>query len=154
MDDLAALELWAAPLLQRLQPSERRALSRKIGVELRRSQQQRIASQQNPDGSAYEPRKRGERIRDRRGRIKERKARMFQRIARASHLKVQSTGTEAAVGFAGRVARIARVHQEGLEDRANASGSLVRYARRQLLGFTAQDRELVQDLLLQHLAGA
>lgn len=153
MDDLAALELWAAPLLQRLQPVERRALARRIGIALRRSQQQRIAQQQNPDGSSYVPRKRGERVRDRKGRIKERKARMFQRIARAAHLKVQATGSDVSVGFSGRAGRIARVHQDGLEDRAKPGGPLVRYARRQLLGFTAEDRQLVQDMLLQHLAG-
>ncbi|RNK46888.1 phage virion morphogenesis protein, partial [Xanthomonas vasicola pv. vasculorum] len=32
MDELTALENWAAPLLARLQPGERRTLARKIGT--------------------------------------------------------------------------------------------------------------------------
>ena len=53
MDELTALENWAAPLLACLQPGERRTLARKIGTELRRSQSQRIGKQQAPDGTAY-----------------------------------------------------------------------------------------------------
>jgi|GEM_PF-5645917 len=52
-----ALETWAAAQLARLAPAERRRLARKLAVEVRRDQQKRIAAQQNPDGSAYAPRK-------------------------------------------------------------------------------------------------
>ena len=56
-DNLTALEDWAAPLLANLKPAERRKLTASIGRKLRRSQQQRITAQRNPDGTAYAPRK-------------------------------------------------------------------------------------------------
>lgn len=54
--------------------------------------------------------------------------------------------------FIGRVARIARVHQEGGEDRVSKKGPRVRYPKRELVGFSAADTRLVRDLLIQHLA--
>ncbi|MFK3649285.1 phage virion morphogenesis protein [Lysobacter enzymogenes] len=146
MDELQQLEDWVAPLLAKLEPSRRRALARTIGSELRRGQIQRIREQLNPDGSAYAPRKR-----DQAGKIKRRKAAMFQRITQARHLKIAANEQGVAVGFLGRVARIARVHQEGLADRVSRDGPSVRYERRQLLGFTDAERQAIRDLLVEHL---
>lgn len=149
MDELQQLEQWAGPLLEKLQPAERRSLTRALGVDLRRSQQQRIAQQSDPDGAAYAPRKREKRLRDKAGRIK--RGAMFEKIRQAKHLKVQSDANQVAIGFTGRVARIARVHQEGLSDRVSRDGPRIRYERRQLLGFSAADRELIRDRLLAYL---
>jgi len=146
MDDLQQLETWAAPLLAKLQPAKRRVLARTIGTALRRSQATRIRSQRNPDGSAYAPRKR-----EQAGQIKRRKARMFERISQARHLKVETSEQAVAVGFMGRVARIARVHQDGRSDRVSRNGPTVRYERRQLLGFTEAERQSIRDLLVEHL---
>lgn len=148
MDDLQRLEEWASPLLARLQPAQRNALARRLAAELRRSQQQRIAQQRNPDGSAYAPRK--PRAREKAGRI--RRA-MFERLRQAKHLKAGGNANEVWVGFVGRTARIARVHQEGLSDRVAPDGPSVRYDRRELLGFTLADVELVQRFLVEHLSG-
>lgn len=152
MSDLAALKDWVAPLLAKLQPSEVRALARQIGTELRRSQAQRIAQQQAPDGSAYVPRKAqpAKRLRDARGSI--RRGAMFKKLRTARHLKVQASEQEAAVGFLGRVARIARVHHEGLRDQVTPGGPEVVYPARELLGFSEADRERILDLVLQRLA--
>lgn len=146
MDDLQQLEAWAAPLLAKLEPTKRRALARTIGTALRRSQTQRIRDQVNPDGSAYAPRKR-EQV----GQIKRRRDRMFTRITQAKHLKVEASEQAVAVGFMGRVARIANVHQEGLNDRVSRDGPTVRYERRQLLGFSDTERQTIRDLLVEHL---
>ena len=149
MSDLEALEQWAAPLVAALSPAARRGLLRVLALDLRRSQQQRIARQQNPDGSAYAPRRR---LRDERsGRIRRRA--MFQRIRQARHLKTTVEGDAVRVGFRGRVARIARVHQDGGIDAVRPGGALVRYARRQLLGFSEADRDRLRERLLAHLAG-
>lgn len=144
-DNLNALEDWAGALLQRLKPTERRKLNQTIARELRRSQQQRIAAQQNPDGSAYAPRKPRKNLR-RGGRIK-----MFAKLRQARYLRLQSDADSIAVGFLGNSARIARVHQEGLEDSVERGGPKVRYARRELLGFTEAELEMLRDRLLQHL---
>lgn len=122
MDELTALENWAAPLLARLQPGERRTLARKIGTELRRSQSQRIGRQQAPDGSPYAPRK--QQLRQKSGRVK--RAKMFVKLRQAKHFKVTASPNAVSVGFVGRVSRIARVHQEGLTDRTRPGGPMAR----------------------------
>ncbi|MBB3923414.1 phage virion morphogenesis protein [Xanthomonas arboricola] len=143
MDELTALENWAAPLLARLQPGERRTLARKIGTELRRSQSQRIGRQQAPDGTPYAPRK--QQLRQKSGRVK--RAKMFAKLRQAKFLKVSASPNEGSVGFVGRVSRIARVHQEGRIDKVRRHGPAVRFAQRTLLGWNAQDRLRVQQLL-------
>lgn len=151
MGDLEQLEHWAAPLLAKLQAGERRALARRIGIELRKSQQQRIAAQQNPDGSKFAPRKpQAKGLRARAGEI--RRGAMFTKIRQARFLTVKADASQISIGFFGRVSRIARVHQEGLSDRPSRTAQPVRYERRELLGFTDRDREMIRDALLKHLS--
>lgn len=145
-DNLNALEDWAGALLTKLKPTERRRLNQTIARELRRSQQQRITQQQNPDGSAYQARKPRKNLRGKASRIK-----MFAKLRQAKYLKLQSDADSIAVGFLGNGARIARVHQFGLRDRPARGGAEVRYARRELLGFTEAELEMIRDQLLHHL---
>lgn len=147
-DDLRAIEDWAGVLLARLGAGERRKLNQAIARDLRRSQQQRIAAQQNPDGTPYAPRKPRKNLRGKVGRVK-----MFAKLRQAKHLKLQSTAGSIAIGFVGRTARLARVHQYGLRDRAERGAPDVQYERRQLLGLIDADLELIRDRLLEHLAG-
>lgn len=146
-DNLRALEDWAGVLLARLEPAARRQLNQAIGRELRRNQQQRIATQRNPDGTPFAPRK-PRQLRDKAGRIKRQ---MFAKLRQAKHLRLQSTSDAIAIGFMGRVARIARIHQYGLRDRPERGMADVQYARREVLGFTDADLELIRDRLLEHL---
>lgn len=147
---LETLEDWAAGLLGQIEPASRNKLARSIGQALRRSQQQRIIAQQNPDGSKYAPRKQRN-LRGKQGRVK-RKVKMFQKLRTASFLKMKGDGTQVSVGFIGRVARIAKVHQYGLKDRAEHEAPDVRYDRREILGFTDMDIDLIREELLHHLA--
>ncbi|RVD75434.1 phage virion morphogenesis protein [Pseudomonas koreensis] len=146
---LEALEDWAAGLLGQLEPTSRNKLARSLGQVLRRSQQQRIIAQQNPDGRKYVPRKQRN-LRGKQGRVK-RKLKMFQKLRAASFLKKYGDGNAIFIGFAGRVARIARVHQYGLRDRAERGASDVQYDKREILGFTDNDLDLIRDGLLTHL---
>lgn len=148
-NDLDALEDWAGVLLSKLEPAARSKLARSLAQKLRRSQQQRVKQQRNPDGSVYAARKPRE-LRGKQGRIK-RQAKMFQKLPRASHLKAKGDGQSITVGFTGRVARIARVHQFGLKDCAEANAQEVRYQQREILGFTTKDWELIRDGTLAHL---
>ncbi|WP_053157262.1 phage virion morphogenesis protein [Pseudomonas protegens] len=148
MADLEALEDWAAGLLGQLQPAARNQLARSIGQALRRSQQQRIIAQRNPDGSKYAPRKQRN-LRGKQGRI-QRQVQMFKKLRTASFLKVQGDGNAISVGFTGRVARIARVHQYGLRDRAKRGAPEVKYEQRELLGFIDTDIDLIRDGILAH----
>ncbi|KAA0948056.1 phage virion morphogenesis protein [Pseudomonas sp. ANT_H14] len=147
--NLEALETWAAVLLKRLEPGARSQLARSIGQELRRSQQKRVMAQKNPDGSKFAPRKKRD-LRGKQGRIR-RKLAMFKKLRTASYLKVRGDSNAVTVGFTGRIARIARVHQYGLKDRAERGAPDVRYDQREVLGFTQSDIDLIRDSLLTHL---
>ena len=149
-NNLEALETWAAVLLARLEPAARNKLTRSIGQELRRSQQKRITAQQNPDGSKYAPRKQRN-LRGKQGRIR-RKLAMFKKLRTASYLKVRSDSNGISIGFTGRIARIARIHQYGLKDRAERGAPDVRYEQREMLGFTKSELNLIRNRLLTHLA--
>ncbi|MGN7441165.1 phage virion morphogenesis protein [Pseudomonas lactis] len=148
-NNLEALETWAAVLLARLEPGERSKLARTIGQELRRSQQKRVMAQENPDGSKYAPRKKRD-LRDKQGRVR-RRMEMFKKLRTARYLKVRGDSTGITVGFTGRIARIARVHQYGLKDRAERGAPDVRYDQREVLGFNDADLDLIRDELLAHL---
>ncbi|MEW5714576.1 phage virion morphogenesis protein [Pseudomonas sp. SB113] len=147
--NLEALETWAAVLLDRLEPGERGKLARSIGQELRRSQQKRVMAQENPDGSKFAPRKQRN-LRGKQGRV-QRKLTMFKKLRTASYLKVRGDSSSITMGFTGRIARIARVHQFGLKDRAERGAPDVRYEQREVLGFTDNDLDLIRDSLLSHL---
>lgn len=146
---LETLEDWAAGLLGQLEPASRNKLARSIGQALRRSQQQRIIAQRNPDGSKYAPRKQRN-LRGKQGRMK-RKVQMFQKLRTASFMKVRSDGNTIMVGFAGRVARIGRIHQFGLKGRAEPGAPNIKYEQRAILGFSASDLDLIRDNLLNFL---
>lgn len=150
IDDLQAVEAWAGALLAKLTPTARRAVARDVAQELRRSQRARITMQRNPDGSAYQPRKSPARdekkLREKRGRI--RRAAMFAKLRTAQHLRIDAEANGLAIGFAGRVARIARVHQLGQTARVALGGPEYKYPARVLLAFTKSEREMVRDRVL------
>ncbi|MEY8873292.1 phage virion morphogenesis protein [Haemophilus sp. SZY H52] len=139
-------------LIANLSTQARRQLGRKIGQALRKSQSNRIARQQNPDGSAFEPRKPRKEFGKKKGRIK-RKA-MFAKLRTARHLKVRSNGNEVSVGFNGSSAAIAAVHQYGLSASPSKNKDFkVQYAQRELLGFTEEDIEMIERFVLRAIAG-
>lgn len=147
MADLEALETWLSPLLQKLDGRGRAQLARKAAQQLRRSQQQRIRAQVNPDGSPFEARKPRD-LRGKKGRIKRR---MFEKLKMARYLNAKASPQQAVVGFVGRVSRIARVHQYGLKDRAQHGAPEVRYARRELIGITESDIDTLRGIILSGL---
>lgn len=145
-DDLKALEDWAGGLLAQLQPAKRRQLNQQLARELRQSQQKRITTQKNPDGTAFAPRKPQQR--EKQGRIKRK---MFTKLKAAKHLRLQSDANSIALAFIGRTARLARVHQYGLRDRPGRGSPQVQYARRELLGLTADELDHIRTRLLDHI---
>lgn len=148
-DDLDALESWAEPLLARLSPSAQRKLTATIARELRKQQTARIKAQRNPDGSPFEPRKPQARAQS--GFV--RRGAMYTKIRQAKHLKARGRGDAAQVGFFGRAARIARVHQEGLRAKVDRNGPWYDYPERRLLGYSDADRAVIRDMILDRLGG-
>ncbi|ELP5695997.1 phage virion morphogenesis protein [Enterobacter ludwigii] len=148
MDDLQRVDDWLAALLANLEPAARNRMMRQLAQELRRSQQQNIRLQRNPDGTAFEPRR--VTARSKKGRIKRQ---MFAKLRTTKYLKTAATADSASVQFDGKVQRIARVHHYGLRDRVSRKGPEVRYAERRLLGVNDEVETLTRDILLLWLAG-
>lgn len=51
-------------------------------------------------------------------------------------------------GFAGKIQLFAHILQEGLKDRPSRHSQPVQYEARPLLGFSAADRQVVEDVIL------
>ena len=137
-------------LLQQLSPAERSRLCRDIARQLRASQAKRVAAQQNPDGSAFEPRKPQQSLRARKGKVRRR---MFAKLTSTRWLRAKSNSSEAVVQFIGSANRLATVHQFGLRDRVNRRGDIkADYPERQLLGFASADIDAIERAIMDHLS--
>ncbi|WP_130100467.1 phage virion morphogenesis protein [Siccibacter turicensis] len=148
MSDFKPFDDKLAGLIAALSPAGRRRLAVDMAKKLRQSQQRRIKSQQNPDGTPYEQRKK-QPARAKTGRVKRE---MFAKLRTSRFMKAKGSDDGAVVEFTGRVQRIVKVHQYGLKDRPARNGVAVEYPVRELLGFTEDDRRLVESLLTDHLA--
>ncbi len=137
MTDFSALEQRLQQLIGALDTAQLKHLAR----QLRQRNQQRQRKQQNPDGSAWAPRK------DRRIRQK-----MMQGLIKARHFTIRQQAAGVSLGYHGRTAQIARIHHYGLRDRPGPDTSPVVYASRQLLGVTAADYAWMEDQVLRLLA--
>lgn len=149
MNDALKLEQRFNALLRNLSPQKRRQLARNIGRRLVQSQRKRISQQKNPDGTAYEPRKK--QIRNKKGRIKRQS--MFLKLKTARFMKTRTNANEVTIGFSGANAVIANVHQQGLRAKVRKDREYkTQYAQRELLGFTENDLEMIEDLVLDQLS--
>lgn len=146
MEDLQRVDDWLAALLANLEPTARNRMMRHLAQELRRSQQQNIRLQRNPDGTAFKPRR--VTARSKKGRIKRQ---MFAKLRTTKYLKTAATADSARVQFDGKVQRIARVHHYGLRDRVRRNGPEVHYAERRLLGINSYQVHLLSDAILRWL---
>ncbi|CZU32689.1 phage virion morphogenesis protein [Enterobacter hormaechei] len=147
MDDLQRVDDWLAALLANLEPAVRNRMMRQLAQGLRRSQQQNIRLQRNPDGTTFEPRR--VTARSKKGRIKRQ---MFAKLRTTKYLKTAATADSASVQFDGKVQRIARVHHYGLRDRVRRNGPEARYPARRLLGVNDEVETITRDTLLRWLS--
>ncbi|EPR8030398.1 phage virion morphogenesis protein [Enterobacter hormaechei] len=147
MDDQQRVDDWLAALLANLEPAVRNRMMRQLAQELRRSQQQNIRLQRNPDGTTFEPRR--VTARSKKGRIKRQ---MFAKLRTTKYLKTAATADSASVQFEGKVQRIARVHHYGLRDRVRRNGPEARYPARRLLGVNDEVETITRDTLLRWLS--
>uniref|UniRef100_UPI0035C6637D phage virion morphogenesis protein n=1 Tax=Serratia quinivorans TaxID=137545 RepID=UPI0035C6637D len=148
MNELKPFDDKFAALIAGLSASSRRQMAAEIAKRLRTSQQGRIKRQQAPDGSPYADRKR-QPIRSKKGRVKRE---MFAKLRTNRYMKAKGSANEALVDFAGRVQRIARVHQEGLRDRPNRYSREVQYEARPLLGYDLNDKRMVENIMIAYLS--
>ncbi|WP_330149730.1 phage virion morphogenesis protein [Shewanella xiamenensis] len=148
-DDLTRLNELFDGLIQQLSPAARKQLSRDIARRLRATQAQRIKQNTAPDGSAFEARKPQPAWAKRIGAIKRKL--MFQKIIRQKYLKPEYSSQAASVGFTGFISRIATEHQYGLRGRINERIS-IRYPQRELLGVTQNEMNMIEAVVIRHLA--
>lgn len=66
-------------------------------------------------------------------------------------MKANGSTDAAVVEFTGKVRRIARVHQYGIEDRPNQYGRNIICAKRHLLGFNRFNSTLINLVLIKYL---
>lgn len=146
MADLDYLPEHLTALLAHISEQERNNLALKIARKIRSNQRSRISRQQNPDGSSYIPRKN---LRGRKGKIRQK---MFNKIKNAQFLRIEKIPQGVAIGFSERISRIANVHQFGLMDQVkhNSQSPRVKYAKRELLGFSEHEIDLIEYNLLEH----
>jgi len=88
----------------------------------------------------------------RRGGLKRKK--MFRKLASARFLRSGADDLGFWVGFTGRPAEVASIHQHGLRDRPSLKARAMTYPKRELIGATAADREALLDAFYAHMAGA
>lgn len=144
MENINDLVKYLTPLLENLSTGEMAKLNKKVGTDLRRSQQKRISDQQNVDGSSYTPRRlrQGNRIR----------RKMFTKLKSNRYLRNFSNANSITVGFLSSVNQIATVHQFGLRSRVEKNKSnMITYAKRELLGFSQSDVQLIEQSVVKHL---
>jgi phage virion morphogenesis protein len=148
MSELTALQERLAGLIASLSPAARRQMAAEIAKKLRTSQQQRIKRQQAPDGTPYAARKR-QPVRSKKGRIKRR---MFEKLVISRFLHISAKNDSASMEFyGGKSPHIARVHHFGLKEKSRRAGKMIDYPARPLLGFTRDDEQMIEDVIIRHL---
>lgn len=142
-DNLDDLVKYLTPMLNKLSDTEMTKLNKKVGADLRKSQQRRIAEQVGPDGSSFAPRRlrEGKRIR----------RKMFTKLRSQRYFRNFSNAEMVSVGFLSNVVFVARIHQDGLRARVSKNGPSITYPKRALLGFAPTDIQMIEDSVMRHL---
>ncbi|MDE8034646.1 phage virion morphogenesis protein [Actinobacillus equuli subsp. haemolyticus] len=147
MTTVAELNNYLEALVGNLTPAKRKTLIQEIGRKLAESQRKRIREQKNPDGSNYVPRRKP--VHKTKRRVN--KA-MFSKLSTARLMKTKGTKNGVEIGYSGANAVIADVHQYGKPSHVvkNANWK-VQYEQRELLGFTDEDIEMIEDCVINVL---
>jgi len=143
MDILAPLAHATQHLTEALTIQERRKLLRSIATRLRTRNRDRIKRNVDPDGHPFVPRKREQRLLKRRGL-------MFKKLS--PYIRSESSDSMAAVGIYDRLGRKMRVHQLGEIQQPTIRAKPHQYPKRELLGFSADDIALIDEMIIQLLS--
>ncbi|RJL74502.1 phage virion morphogenesis protein [Acinetobacter radioresistens] len=144
MDAYSGLAHWLDQIAVRLEPDQRRELMRRLAQGLRVRHRDRIKQQRDPGGNRFIPRKR-EQIGS-----KKRQGALFQNIGK--QLKTEYSADHAAVGFGGRTATIASIHQEGKTIKPSRNAKATSYPIRELVGFSNDDEKWIRSEIQKFLS--
>lgn len=145
-DPFAGLEHWLKTAVAALEPGRRRQVLRDLGRELRKRNQRRMSRQTGPDGTPWAPRKR-----NRNGSVRKR-VRMMEKLRQIRRLEMTATADTMELGYSGRTALIALVHQLGDVSEVAPGGPNVKYPARELLGLPPDDIAFVRQFVLDAIA--
>ncbi|MFH7829270.1 phage virion morphogenesis protein [Kluyvera chengduensis] len=148
MNDFKPFDDKLAALIAALSPTARRKMAADIAKTLRTRQQRRIKTQKAPDGTPYAARKR-QPVKAKKGRVKRE---MFAKLRTSRFMKATAGNDAAVVEFAGKVQRMVNVHQYGLKDKPGRNSAPVQYDARPLIGFSAEDRQTVEEIIIAKLS--
>lgn len=143
MDAYAGLDHWLDQIALRLEPTQRRELMRRLAQGLRVRTRDRIKQQRDPDGNRFIPRKRNQ-IGN-----KKRQGALFQNIGK--EIKTEYSAAHAAVGFGGRTATVAEVHQQGKTIKPSRYAKATNYPIRALVGFSKDDEKWIESEIQKFL---
>lgn len=153
-DALAGFDEFFGRVLAGLTPARRRRAAMKLGHALRRANLARIAANEQPDGTAMEPRKPKM---DRRGRLRRRAGgKMFRKLRYARMWKIDARPDSVEISPRSGE-NVARVHHFGLTGTVgrDAQGRTIksRYPARRLLGFAPGDEREAMSVAEEMLDG-
>ncbi|WP_368894469.1 phage virion morphogenesis protein [Kluyvera ascorbata] len=148
MNDFKPFDDKLAGLIAALSPTARRRMAADIAKTLRTRQQRRIKTQKAPDGTPYAARKR-QPVKAKKGRVKRE---MFAKLRTSRFMKATAGNDAAVVEFTGKVQRMVNVHQYGLKDKPGRNSKPVQYDARPLIGFSGEDRQAVEEIIIAKLS--
>jgi len=142
MTDFKDINQALASLINALKPTERKKFNSRLIRRLRQQNQKRIQQQVNPNGTKFARRK-----------SKARRV-MFRRLRTTRFMRTRTTANQATIYFQGNSNYIATVHHYGLRGKVSKKGKRleVKYTKRELLGITPTDIEIINNELLDHLS--
>ncbi|UQQ17165.1 phage virion morphogenesis protein [Salmonella sp. WGH-01] len=147
MNEFKRFEDRLAGLTESLSPSGRRRLSAELAKRLRQSQQRRVMAQKAPDGTPYVPRQQQS--------ARKRPVVLSENVCETYHqslLHIRASPEQASMEFyGGKSPKIASVHQFGLSEENRKDGKKIDYPARPLLGFTGEDVQMIEEIILAHL---
>lgn len=147
MNEFKRFEDRLTGLTESLSPSGRRRLSAELAKRLRQSQQRRVMAQKAPDGTPYVPRQQQS--------ARKRPVVLSEKCLRNLSPVVFAYPRQPGTGINGVLRRkspkIASVHQFGLSEETRKDGKKTDYPARPLLGFTGEDVQMIEEIILAHL---
>lgn len=77
---------------------------------------------------------------------------MFKQVRNATYLKIKKTTQGAEIGFNAQLSNILNIHQFGLMGEIEKGGKSTKYAKRELLGFSQEEKRMIEHELLDYFS--
>ncbi len=134
-----------------LSPPEIKKTNRKIGILIRRKNQQRMLRQIDGEGKKWKPRI-ARRIRNKKYLNIYNRKKMMLGLRQSKRIKITASENEITVGFSGRDGAIAKIHHFGeYGEISKNNDETYKYPERELLSINDSDKKQIKQQILQIL---